>query len=49
MWYIQLPYGYVKNNKQIQFHLPKGYEEEQYKDVPYITNQDPPVKIIFSI
>ena len=28
MWYIQLPYGYVKNNKQIQFHLPKGYEEE---------------------
>ena len=45
MLYIQLPYGYVKINKQIQFNLPKGYEEEQYiKDVPYITNQDPPVK-----
>ena len=46
MLYIQLPYGYVKINKQIQFNLPKGYEEEQYiKDVPYITNQDPAVKI----
>ena len=45
MLYIQLPYGYVKINKQIQFNLPKGYEEEQYmKDVPYITNQDPAVK-----
>ena len=45
MLYIQLPYGYVKNNKQIQFNLPKGYEEEQYlKDVPYITNLDPAVK-----
>ena len=45
MLYIQLPYGYVKNNKQIQFNLPKGYEEEQYlKDIPYITNQDPAVK-----
>ena len=45
MLYIQLPYGYVKIDKQIQFNLPKGYEEEQYiKDVPYITNQDPPVK-----
>ena len=42
---IQLPYGYVKNNKQIQFNLPKGYEEEQYlKDVPYIRNQDPAAK-----
>ena len=45
MSYIQLPYGYVKKNKQIQFNLPKGYEEEQYlKDVPYITNQHPAVK-----
>ena len=45
MSYIQLPYDYVKNNKQIQFNLPNGYEEEQYlKDVPYITNQDPVVK-----
>ena len=42
---IQLPYSYVRNNKQIQFNLPKGYEEEQYlKDVPYITNLDPAVK-----
>ena len=40
MLYIQLPYGYVKNNKQIQFNLLKGYEKEQYmKDVPYIPNQ----------
>ena len=45
MLYIQLPYGYVKNYTQIQFNLPKGYEEERYlKDVPYITNQDPTVK-----
>ena len=50
MLYIQLPYGYDKNYKQIQFNLPKGYEEEQYlKDVPYSTNQDPAVKITFSI
>ena len=42
---IQFPYGYVKNNKQIQFNSPTGYEEEQYlKDVPYITNLDPAVK-----
>ena len=27
MLYIQLPYGYVKNNKQVQFNLPSDYEE----------------------
>ena len=44
MSYIQLAYGDVKNNRQIQFNLPIGYDEEQYiKDVPYITNQDPAV------
>ena len=44
MSYIQLAYGDVKNNKQIQFNLPIGYDEEQYiKDVPYITNRDPAV------
>ena len=37
MLYIQLSYGYVKNNKQIQFNLPGGYEELQYlKEVPYL-------------
>ena len=47
---IQFPYGYVKNNKQIQFNSPKGYEEEQYlKDVPYITNLDPAVKNLLNL
>ena len=37
MSYIQLPYGYVKNNKQNQFNLPSDYEELQYlKEVPYL-------------
>ena len=27
MSYIQLPYGYFKNNEKIQFNLPKNYEE----------------------
>ena len=27
MSYIQLPYGLVKKSKQIQFNLPKNYEE----------------------
>ena len=45
---IQLPYGFVKNNKQIQFNLPSHYEESQYyKEVPFITNESPVVKIIF--
>ena len=29
MFYIELPYGYVKNNKQLQFNLPSDYEESQ--------------------
>ena len=27
MLYIQLPYGYVKNNEKVQFNLPNNYEE----------------------
>ena len=43
--YIQLPYGFVKNNKQIQFNLPSDFEESQYyKEVPFITNESPSVK-----
>ena len=45
MSYIQLPYGFVKNNKQIQFNLLSDYEESQcYKEVPFITNDSPSVK-----
>ena len=41
MSYIQLPYGYVKNNKQNQFNLPSDYEESQYlKKVPYLNNKN---------
>ena len=29
MSYIQLPHGYVKNNKQVQFNFPSNYEESQ--------------------
>ena len=42
MLYIQLPYGFVKNNKQVQFNLPSNYEQSQYyKEVPYLTNKNP--------
>ena len=42
---IQLPYGYVKNNKQVQFHLPNNYEESFYlKEVPHLTNQNPAIE-----
>ena len=45
MFYIQLPYGCVKNNKQVQFNLPSDYEECQYyKDVPHFTNESPAVQ-----
>ena len=45
MLYIQLPYGYVRNNKQAQFNLPSDYEESQYyKEVPYLTNQNAAVE-----
>ena len=30
MLYIQLPYGYVRNNKQVQFNLTSDYEKSQY-------------------
>ena len=42
---ILLPYGYVKNNKQVQFNLPNNYEEFFYlKQAPYLTNQNPAVE-----
>ena len=42
MCYIQLPYGHVRNNKQIQFNLPTNYEESFYfKKTPYLTNKNP--------
>ena len=42
MLYIQLPYGFAKNNKQVQFNLPSNYEQSQYyKEVPYLTNKNP--------
>ena len=45
MSYIQLPYGFIKNNKQIQFNLPNNYEKNQYiKRLPYITNKGPAVE-----
>ena len=45
MLYIQLPYGYVRNNKQVQFNLPGNYEESQYyEEVPYLTNQNPAIE-----
>ena len=45
MSYIQLPYGFVKNNKQIQFNLASDYKESQYyKEVRFITNKSPAVK-----
>ena len=30
MSYIQLPYGYVEKEKQVQFNLPNSYEESFY-------------------
>ena len=40
--YIQLPYGLVKNDKQVQFNLPEDYEETRYiKRLPFIQNKDP--------
>ena len=42
MLYIQLPSGYVGNNKQIQINLPKNYEESFYLNkVPYLTKRGP--------
>ena len=40
MSYIQLPYGLVRNEKQLEFNLPKNYEESQYiKRLPYIRDK----------
>ena len=40
MFYIQLPYGFVKKSVPIQLNLPKNYEESQYlKRLPYLTNR----------
>ena len=45
MSYIQLPYGFVKNNKKIQFNLPRNYEDFQYiKRLPYISNKGPDIE-----
>ena len=45
MSYILLPYGYVKNNKQVQFNLPSNYEESFYLiEVPHLTNKDPTIE-----
>ena len=45
MSYIQLPYGYVENNKQVQFNLPNNYEESFYfENIPYLTTQNPAVE-----
>ena len=42
MSYIQLPYDMRRNEKQLQFNLPKNYEESQYiKRLPYIRDKDP--------
>ena len=40
MSYIQLPYGLVRNEKKLQFNLPKNYEESHYtKGLPYIRDK----------
>ena len=42
MSYIQLPYSLGRNEKQLQFNLPKNYEESQYiKRLPYIHDKGP--------
>ena len=42
---IQLPYGFVKNNKKIQFNLLRNYEDFEYiKKLPYISNKGPDVE-----
>ena len=45
MSYIQLPYGYVEKNKEIQFNLPSNFEESFYlSKVPHLTRTDPAVE-----
>ena len=45
MSYIQLPYGYVNKQKQIQFNLPINYEESFCLDkIPNLTTKNPAVE-----
>ena len=45
MSYIQLPYGYVENNKQGQFNLPSNFEESFFlSNVTHLTRRDPTVE-----
>ena len=45
MSHIQLPCGYVKNNMQVQFNLPKNYEGSFYfNEVLHFTNKDPAIE-----
>ena len=45
MSYVQLPYGYVNKQKQIQFNLPANYEESFYLDkAAYLTTKNPGVE-----
>ena len=47
---IQLPYGYIENNKQVQFNLPNNYEESFYlKEVLHLTNKNPAMEKIYLI
>ena len=40
MFYIQLPYGLAKTEKQLQFDLPKNCKESQYIErLPYIRDK----------
>ena len=42
MSYVQLPYGLVRNEKQLQFNFQKNYEESQYINrLPYIHDKGP--------
>ena len=41
MSYIQLPYGYIENNKQAQFNLPSNFEQYFYlSKVPHLTRRE---------
>ena len=45
MSYVQLPFGYVEKNKEIQFNLPSNFEESFYlSKVPRLTRADPAVE-----
>ena len=40
MSYIQLPYGLVRNEKKLQFNLPKNYEESHSTTgLPYMRDK----------